>query len=348
MRISRKNILFLLMVIMLSIKTFSQQSFIVNNDNEKIIVDDHFFDIQISNENIEYKTPDNDDKQTIKFKNINSALLGEYDIKRMKIADEKNEQLCFTVAQSKGKKLIGYNKIIHMANTGANLDQGGGTMIKFIYYILDENNKVIEKIETYSLAQEKYAKLRQEAENKIKKHFSDCKEVVDRLSGDIFKKRENIKYSKTMGKMLDRMVAMKGNVEMFFETPIYTNCDAPKQPDTSIAQAAVAIPEQKYYYEKISSTAMGNGTKTTDYSMKGTIVIKDNSFSFFTKNVDATYKIISYENRVMKCDDNGNIHIVTIESEAGKKGNFVYDTKVTLVADKKMGGSTSFYWCKKQ
>ncbi len=344
----RKNILFLLMVISLSAKTFSQKSFIVTNDNEKIIVDDNFFDIQISNEKIEYKTPNNDDKQTIKFKNVNSALLGEYDIKRMKIADEKNEQLCFTVAQSKGKKLVGYNKIIHMANTGVNLDQGGGTMIKFIYYILDENDKVIEKIESYSLAQEKYAKLRKDAEDKIKNHFSDCKEVMDRLSGDIFKRRENIKYSKAMGKMLDRMQAMKGNVEMFFETPIYSNCDQPKQQSSAAVEAPVSIPEQKYYYEKISSTAMGNGTKTTDYSMKGTIAIKDNSFSFFTKNVDATYKIISFENGIMKCDDNGNIHTVTISSETGKKGSFTYDTKITLVADKKMSGSTSYYWCKKQ
>ena len=91
-----------------------------------------------------------------------------------------------------------------------------------------------------------------------------------------------------------------------------------------------------------------NGTKMTDYSFKGTIVIKDNTISFITKGVETKYKIISCQDGIIKCDDNGKIHAVTITSETGKKGSFAYDTKVTFLVDKKMGGSTSYYWCNKE
>ncbi|MDN3678460.1 hypothetical protein QWY90_14190 [Flavobacterium paronense] len=328
-----------IILILLSTNAFSQKSFITTIDNEKIIVDDNFFDIQVGNEKIVYKTPNNDNKESIKFKNINSGILGEYNMKRMKIADEKDEQLCFTLAQSKGKKLVGYNKTT--------------AITKFIYYILDANNMVIEKIETYPYPEEKYVKTRKDAEDKIRKHFSDCKDVMDRLAGDNFKRQENVKYSKLMGKMLDQMDAAKAGIVSFFEKPTFSNCDASQQESPSAQLSGeVAISEQKYYYEKISTTAtamgMGSGSRTTDFSFKGTITIKDNSFTFFTKNVETKYKIISYQDGIMKCDDNVNIHTVTIASETGKKGSFAYDTKITLVADKKMGGSTTYYWCKQQ
>lgn len=342
-----KNLGIAFLFLLLSNYTFSQKAFIVTTDNEKIIVDDNFFDIQISDEKIVYKTLGNDGKQTIKFKNINSAILGEYDMTRMKIADEKNEQLCFTVANANGKKIVGYNKIITTANTGANFQNGGATVIKHIYYILDANGVVIEKIEDQISSGDKYIKEMKVEEDKIRKHFSDCKEVMDRLSGGVLKNMDNTKYSKFERKMLDRMAANRPNIDVFFATPTYTNCDEPKK-ESSFVASPVSIADQKYYFEKTSTNAMGNGTKMTDFSMKGTITIAGDSFSFFTRNVETKYKIISFLDGIMKCDDNGNIHTVTVESEAGKKGSFTYDTKITLVTDKKMGGSINYYWCKKQ
>ena len=347
-----RRTLFGITVILLSTKTFSQKAFIVTNDNEKIIVDDNFYDIQIVDEEIDYKTPNSDDKKTIKFKNINTAMLGEYDMKRMKIADEKKEQLCFTVAEANGKKIVGYNKIITTANTGANFQNGGATVIKHIYYILDANGGVIEKIEDMISSGDKYIKAMKVEEDKIRKHFSDCKEVMERLSGGVLKNADYTKYSKFERKMLDRMAANMTNIDVFFATPTYSNCDEPKQENSSVqtdVKAPVSIPDQKYSFGKISTIPMGsNGTKMTDYSFKGTIVIKDNTISFITKGVETKYKIISCQDGIIKCDDNGKIHAVTITSETGKKGSFAYDTKVTFLVDKKMGGSTSYYWCNKE
>lgn len=336
----RKSTFLAVLLILLSTKTFSQKSFIETKDNEKIIVDDNFFKIQIADEKIVYKTPNNDNKESIKFKNINSGILGEYTMKRMKIADERDEQLCFTLAELKGKKLVGYNKTV--------------SLTKFTYYVLDENGTVIEKIETTDAFGDKYAKTRKDAEEKIIKHFSDCKDVMDRIAGNNFKRQENAHYSKIMGNMYDRMEAGKANIASFFENPTFSNCDEQKL-DTNSPQtnSEVAVVDQNYYFGKFSTTAspmgMGTGTRTIDYNFKGNIVIKNNSFSIFNKKVEATrYKIISNQDGVMKCDDNGNIHKVSISNEVGKKGNFTYDTKITVVLDKKMGGSTTYYWCTKE
>lgn len=340
------------MLLLLSAKTFSQKSFIVTNDNTKIIVDDNFFDIQIADERIVYKIPNNDKKEVIKFKNINTSIVGKYNMKRMKLADEKHDELYFTLADLKGKKMTGYNKIITTANTGPNLDHGGGTVVKFICYILDENDKALEKMETSSLSGEKYEKIRKTTEDKITKYFSDCKEVMDRLNNGLVKRQDNTKYSKSAGKMLDRLASVMSNIDEFFSTPTYSNCDEPKPENLSTkkdVEAPVSIADQKYSFGKISTTPMGsNGTKMTDYSFKGTIIIKDNSISFITKYAETKYKIISYQDGIIKCDDNGKMHAVTITSEAGKKGSFAYDTKITFLLDKEMGGSTSYYWCNKE
>jgi hypothetical protein len=342
-----KKLGIVIVFLLLSNYTFSQKSFIETTDHQKILVDDSSIEIVMVDEKIVYKTPNSNNKQTIKFKDINSAMLGEYDMKRMKIADEKKEQLCFTVAESNGKKIVGYNKIINTANTGANFQNGGATVIKHIYYIVDTNGGVIEKIEDMISSGDKYIKAMKVEEDKIRKHFSDCKEVMDRLSGGVLKNIDNTKYSKFERKMLDRMAANQANIDVFFSKPTYINCDEPKKASSSVA-SPVSIENQKYYFEKTSTNSVGNGTKMTDFSMKGTIAIEGTSFSFLIKKVETKYKILSYENGVMKCDDNGNIHTISIESESGNKGNFAYDTKITLVTDKKMGGSINYYWCKKQ
>jgi len=329
-----------MLFILLSAKSFSQKSFIVTNDNEKIIVDDNSIDLDIKAERVSYKIPNSDKETEIKFKKIKTANLGYYRMNRMKIADEKDEQLCFTIAETNEKKLIGYNKIIYTApSTGGGFQSGGRVVTKSFYYILDSYNNVLDRTITKDIFGDSYAKDRKKAEEILNKHFSDCKGIMDRLKSS---------FDSYTGKMINRMSESNVNIIQFFKTPIYTNCNQSlnQNPATSVKkeETKTDFGLQNYNIGAVSIDFIG---MKRDVSLKGTYTIKNDLLIIVTKDASVKYKIISYENGDLKYADGDVIQTMNISNETGKLKGFVYDTKITFTDKKNGGGSTNYYWCTK-
>ena len=362
-----RRIIFLgVMFLLLSAKTFSQKSFIVTNDNEKIIVDDSSFEIQLLAERIAYKNPNSQKNQIMHFKNIKKAVLGDYNLSRIKIAEEKEDKLYFTIAETSEKSMVGYNsgssmEVYSPHNEVKQVKHKGDphygyetkTTTKYLYYIIDNNNKVIEKLKCLDTYGEKFAKERNKVEETIKRHFSDCPDLMARLAEHDLA-NVDIEYSKRVGKIANRLVEGNYNLIKFFEKPKYTNCSQTKSVTSKTEKTIIKanndelnmIPNQKYNVGKLT-TILGAGSKTTDLNFKGTLTIKDGFLYTVTKDVSVKNKVISYDNATLKYADRDMIHTMIITAELGKIKGFAYDTKITFIADDKMGGATSYYWCTK-
>lgn len=347
--LSKRN-LFWMLLILLSTKAFSQKSVITTIDNEKIIVDDNSINLNIKGEVVSYKIPNSEKVTDIDFKKIKSAVLGDYRMNRMKIAEEKNEQLCFTIAETQEKKLIGFNKIVSgTLVVGPNSGKSSTTQY-FIYCILGKDNKVIEKLKCVNAFGEKFAKERGNVEEIIKKQFSDCKEIMDRLQSSFDLKNTDVHYSKRLEKMANRINDENGNIILFFEKPRYVNCDqSSTQNGTTTStlkkeESKSNFGNQNYIIGAISVDFRG---MKKDIVYKGTYSIKDDSLIIATKDASVKYKIISYENGDLKYADGDVIQTINITSETGKTKGFAYDTKISITDKKNGGGNTSYYWCTK-
>lgn len=338
----RKRNLFWTLLILLSTKSFSQKSFITTIDNEKIIVDDNSIDVVFKGEIVTYKTANSDKITDINFKKIKSAVLGDYRMNRMKITGAKEEELCFTIAETNEKKLIGYNKIINTApTTGGGFQSGGGAVTKSFYFVLDNNNNVLDKTITNDVFADSYAKDRKKAEEVLNKHFSDCKGIMDRLKSSFDS------YTGKHSKMINRMSDSNVNIIQFFENPIYTDCNQTTNQTSStkkIEETKTDFGIQDFTLGVISVDFRG---MKRDMAYKGTYSIKNDSLIIATKDASVKYKIISYENGDLKYDDGGVIQTMTISNETGKIKGFTYDTKITFKDKKNGGGNTSYYWCTK-
>lgn len=357
---SFQKVFFLFAVLFLNTKGFSQKSFIITTENEKIIIDDNSINVNTAEEKVTYKAQNSSEQTEIKFKKIKSAAIGDYKMDRIKPGDEKTERLCFTIAETKEKKLLGYNtiasldvysphnivkKVQHQGDPAAGNETKTTTI--YSYYIVDKNNKTIEKLKCIESFGDTFADERKKAEETIKAHFSDCKELIDRFKSNSESNNKDIQYSKRMEKMVDKMKDGKYNVVQFFENQKFCSCDRTANliatPSAKKEEAKSDFGFQNYSIGVISIDYKG---MKRDVPLKGTFTIKNDILAIVTKDASVNYKIISYENGILKYQDGDVVQTVNVSNEAGKIKGFQYDTKISII-DKNTGGAT-VYWSLKQ
>lgn len=346
-KFSNKNKLIIILIFFLSVNTFSQSSFIITNDNEKIIIDDNSVNVEVATEIIIYKLPKSEKKNIIKFKNIKTANLKDFKLERMKIGEEMDEKLCFIIADTKEKKLIGFNVISQNSialglNTGENRSNE-----TFIYYILDKENKTLEKLKCTNVYGDKFGKERNNVEEALKKHFSSCKQLMDRLISSYDSNNNNIKQSKMIQKINKRMSESNFNIVLFFESPKFADCEEFVVQTKSLKNEEIKVNYGNTNYEIGVISIDFRGLKK-DISFKGTYTIKEDFLTIDSNSGSAKYKIISYENGELKYDDEGVIQTINISSENGKIKGFNYNTKISFIDKKNGGGNICYYWCNKQ
>lgn len=334
-----------ILLLLLSLNSFAQNSFIETKDNTKIIVDESSVDVRFMDEAVDYKLPNSSEMKIIRFKEIQSANIGGYKMNRMIIGNEKKERLCMTILDTNDKKLIGYNRITHGGSYGK-------TYAESFYFILDNENNILDKTETNDLYGSSYAKDRKKAEEILTKHFSDCKALMFRLTPIIDTNNPDAKYSKSLEKWNKKMEERNYNIIRFFERPKYLTCSSVdevivKTPEASSTSTTTETPTYSDENYNILVVSIDAAKFKDDVVVKGTHSIKEGYYYFQTRAASLKAKIISYENGILKTDVNGYIETLTISKESGKKKGYEYDTKITVI-DNKFGGSQYIYWCKKE
>jgi len=341
---------FFLFAVLFLNKGFSQNSYIETKKNGKISINDNSFEVFPADNIIEYKPDGNSKKETIKFKEIESALLGNYRLSRIKI-ENNDDKLYFLIVETSDKKLVGYNNLVTSSSINPVMNQNTTrTNVAYTYFVINKENKVLEKLEFTDVYGDKPAQKREEVEQKIKSYFSKCPELMGRLAERDVKDIDFSNASKTVQKAAKRYGEGKANVPLMFNNPKYSNCTLPelnevrKEVVENNSSTTDFIKDQNFTFGYVTTEI---GTTVRDIALKGTLSIKNSELIVTTRDNSTTMKIVGYQDGVYKCSDRNMIHFIKILPENGKIKSYSYNTKISFTADLKMGGTTSYYLANK-
>lgn len=212
-----KKLFFVFLFIFFGFNIYSQNEYIIDKDGKKITIDDGSTQMSAvySEKTIKltvtiyYKQ--NGIEKSIEFLDVKEAKYGNYKIDTFKYEDK--DLPYFILIENQKLKLISFkntNKFIHS-------------------FIIDENNNVIEDL-TLNLYSNKKEQNEERAivESKIRKHFSDCENVIKRLEKYKYNTMKNTYKSRLYGNNKDIQEKLENkNYEtlmIFFDNPLYLSC----------------------------------------------------------------------------------------------------------------------------
>lgn len=174
--------------------TYAQNSYFITNKNEKVYVDDNSLQIISIDKRISYKLPGKEWEKYIRFKDLDYVVYGSTMFKTFNLNGKKKSSGYFVLAISDEKKLV--CKVMTLIRKTYNVNY-------YTYLILDKEDNVLVE-DTFSGSDiERNDEKKSLAQARIKEHFSDCNELMQRL-------KENIDSD--------------GFLE-FFNMPVYINCN---------------------------------------------------------------------------------------------------------------------------
>lgn len=324
---------------------FSQEGYFINNEGEKTIVDNNTVTYNDANQKFEYELPGSDKKIRISLDKITSARLGNYRVETFAIEDKPRAY--FILIDKPGKKLVGYT----VDNSNGDTD----FFTKYFYYILDENNKLLETLK----ARNERQKDKNNIEGALEKYFSDCSEVLKKLDPYNSGMYDSKNIPKRVQKNIEEMREDDVRYTSLFKDPMYLSCDTQKTGvpmseltnnnklpvSTTIFSADLSQYDGKFTFASFTNhTSHGfNG----DMKIGGSFIIKDGYVNIVSKGYEAKYKITNIKDGMIYLEDKAMIHTLKIIPETGTKKGAAYDTKLVFGADKAMG-FTAEYWCIKQ
>ena len=334
---------------------FAQEGFIIDKDGKRFIVDVSTVELLTDQDRFEYRQPGSDKKNKIDLDDIANANLGEFRIETFTL--DKKATSYFIIAETAEKKLVGLNDIHHPKyssgtpavvrgkSTMRTMPDKTGTTVNYKYWIIDANNKVIEKLEFTDIKREKEAQKRDEAEAILKNHFRDCPELKRRENAIREKAKIAADIMPVMSKHYQKMVE-EVRLLSIFDNPFFSKCN--DSANDSVKSTAETREDNSQYdgtyqFESFSIYKPIEMTRGT----KGTFILKNGLIDLKSKDYSIQYKIRNIKDGIMYLEDKSMIHSMKIMPEVGKKKGAAYDTKILFTSDRTTGTVTE-YWCTKQ
>jgi hypothetical protein len=197
-----KKLFFLIFLI--SISSFSQNSFLLKKDGSKVAIKDDFnaIDIIEIDKRVAYVIPGKTWQKYVTFKDLDYASFGPYIFKSFKIKNSYHGY--FVLADDVEKRLV---CLVTEITT-----QTGKTLYSTVSYykvlVLDSNDNVIDQMEFKGTSKnDTNVSLRKEVPGFIKKYFDNCPKVIERMNSYI---TDDEFYKGILG---------------FFDSPIYIKCN---------------------------------------------------------------------------------------------------------------------------
>ena len=169
-----------------SISSFAQNAFFIDKKGKKTIMRDDTVEIIVIDERISYSEVGKEWEKYIRFKDLDYAIVGPYFFKSFILINEKGkttkENAYFVMTENATKKLL--------VNTYTVVSKYGSTDYHFIY-VIDNYNNILDSEIKFTRASQQLDK-RKNAENMIRKHFSDNTELIERLNASIENDTESL------------------------------------------------------------------------------------------------------------------------------------------------------------
>jgi hypothetical protein len=171
----KKLLLILLFVCSCS---FAQSSYIVDKKGNKSLVRDELTQVILIDKRISYVNVGKSWEKYIKFEDLDYAFLGLSYLKSFHLNQKKRAKVYFVFAEKEDKKLIG------VAITVTSSTSTGRMMSSKTYYelyVIDNSETIIDQIDATSGGSDENIELRGKIAPMVRKHFSDCPEVMSKL-----------------------------------------------------------------------------------------------------------------------------------------------------------------------
>lgn len=195
-----KNLSFL--VLLFTLNSFSQNSFILKKDGTKILITDSFnaIDIIDIDKRVSYVLPGKTWEKYTTYKDLDYASFGSYLFKSFLI--KKKYHGYFVLADDVDKRLVSLV-------TTVTATQGTLTMTSVFYdvLILDMNDNIIDSIYFKASRGGGNTELRKQVPTLIKNNFKNCPKIIERLESFI---TDDEYFLGILG---------------FFDSPIYIKCN---------------------------------------------------------------------------------------------------------------------------
>ena len=169
--------LFLLFLFFLSIFSHAQSSYIVDKKGVKIFVRDDASEILLIDKRVSYVLVGKTWPKYITFDDLDYAYINGTVLKSFKLNGSKKSQVYFVLSESKDKTLIARSITTMASRPSGNMSVSN---VSYAMYVIDKEQKIIEDVAfniMYKKEEEQAALISQ----LIRKHFSECKELIDYL-----------------------------------------------------------------------------------------------------------------------------------------------------------------------
>ena len=156
--------------------SFAQTSYIVDKKGTKTFVRPERTEIIVIDKRISYAIIGKSWEKYIKFADLDYALIGPSLLKSFHLNQKKRSDVYFVYGEKEDKKLIG--SAITVTTTNGNFSS---SRTYFELYVIDNSETVLDEVSAISGNSKSKIEDRTKIAPMIRKHFSDCPEVIAKL-----------------------------------------------------------------------------------------------------------------------------------------------------------------------
>ena len=156
--------------------SFAQTSYIVDKKGTKTFVRPERTEIIVIDKRISYAIIGKSWEKYIKFADLDYALIGPSLLKSFHLNQKKRSDVYFVYGEKEDKKLIG--SAITVTTTNGNFSS---SKTYFELYVIDNSETVLDEVSAISGNSKSKIEDRTKIAPMIRKHFSDCPEVIAKL-----------------------------------------------------------------------------------------------------------------------------------------------------------------------
>lgn len=167
---------YLIILLFVFTGSFAQTSYIVDKKGTKTFVRPERTDIILIDKRISYTALGKTWEKYIKFADLDHAVIGSSVLKSFHLNQKKKAEVYFIYGEKEDKKLIGV-----AITVTTNYRSYSSSKNYYELYVIDNNETVIEEVGTASGNSKGKIEDRTKIAPMIRKHFSDCPELIAKL-----------------------------------------------------------------------------------------------------------------------------------------------------------------------
>jgi hypothetical protein len=162
-----------LLILLAGLTSNSQTNYIVDKKGNKTIIRDDVGEVILIDKRISYTLVGKTWEKYIKFDDLDFAAVGNCRLKSFRLNKKRKSSIYYVFAEKSDKKLIGIAITVTLKYSSRTF---------FQLCVIDNNDTIIEEVDFNSTSKTKENQERAKLAPMVRKHFSDCPDLINRLN----------------------------------------------------------------------------------------------------------------------------------------------------------------------